>query len=181
VESAPSDSAAGFASVFHLICHRLIRNANPVQSARKKYSASRLPQISFMALRDTSSFRVARRSKPSGTPPMPPLHGSHDARQLPSAITGTTLAWFLNLYRCKRCERRWAGEWSARCDDDCPYCGARAVPPQQSEEVTTVIETDRDEYVVLWSPETAKDEPDYRELGRFRSRAKAIEFLSVES
>jgi len=55
------------------------------------------------------------------------------------------------------------------------------MPPQQSEEVTTVIETDRDEYVVLWSPETAKHQPDYRELGRFPSRAKAIAFLSIES
>ena len=91
------------------------------------------------------------------------------------------MAWFLNLYRCKRCERRWAGESCCRCSEDCPYCGALAMSPQQSEEVTTVIETDRDEYVVLWSPETAKDEPDYRELGRFRSRAQAIEFLSVDS
>jgi hypothetical protein len=91
------------------------------------------------------------------------------------------MAWFLNLYRCKRCERRWADEWSCRCHDDCPYCGASATPPDQSEEMTTVIETDGGDYVVLWSPETAKDEPDYRELGRFPSRALAVEFLSVDS
>jgi len=47
--------------------------------------------------------------------------------------------------------------------------------------MTTVIETDGGDYVVLWSPETAKDEPDYRELGRFPSRALAVEFLSVDS
>jgi hypothetical protein len=33
---------------------------------------------------------------------------------------------------------------------------------------------------VLWSPETAEHDPDYRELGRFSSRKKALEFLSAD-
>jgi len=77
------------------------------------------------------------------------------------------MAWFLNLYKCERCRRRWADEWSCTCDDTCPHCGM-------------LIEEEGKEFVVLWSPETAEHEPDYRELGRFPSREKALEFLSAD-
>jgi hypothetical protein len=50
--------------------------------------------------------------------------------------------------------------------------------PYESEELTTLIEEEGKEFVVLWSPETAEHEPDYRELGRFPSREKAEEFLA---
>jgi hypothetical protein len=66
------------------------------------------------------------------------------------------------------------------CDDTCPRCGARDVTPHESEELTTVIEKQGNEYVVLWSPETAEHDPDYRELGRFPTQEKAIEFLSAD-
>jgi hypothetical protein len=33
--------------------------------------------------------------------------------------------------------------------------------------LTTLIEKKGEEFVVLWSPETAEHDPDYRELGRF--------------
>lgn len=48
--------------------------------------------------------------------------------------------------------------------------------PYQSEELTTLIEEEGKEFVVLWSPETAEHKPDYRELGRFPSREKALAF-----
>jgi hypothetical protein len=51
--------------------------------------------------------------------------------------------------------------------------------PRRSEDLTTLIEEDSREFVVFWSPETAEHEPDYRELGRFPSRAKALKFLSA--
>jgi hypothetical protein len=86
------------------------------------------------------------------------------------------MAWFLNLYKCDRCRRRWADEWSCMCDDECPHCGARDMTPYESEELTTLIEEERGEFVVLWSPETAEHDPDYRELGRFLTREKALEF-----
>jgi hypothetical protein len=92
----------------------------------------------------------------------------------------TRMAWFLNLYKCERCRRRWADEWSCMCDDTCPHCGARDMTPYESEELTTLIEEEGKEFVVLWSPETAEHEPDYRELGRFPSREKALEFLSAD-
>jgi hypothetical protein len=56
----------------------------------------------------------------------------------------------------------------------------RDMTPYDSEELTTLIEEERGEFVVLWSPETAEHDPDYRELGRFPTREKAIEFLSVD-
>jgi hypothetical protein len=90
------------------------------------------------------------------------------------------MAWFLNFYKCARCRRVWTDQWSCMCDDTCPYCGARDMSPYDSEELTTLIEVEGREFVVFWSPETAEHEPDYRELGRFSSREKALEFLSAD-
>jgi len=52
--------------------------------------------------------------------------------------------------------------------------------PCDSDDLTTVIESDGDEFVVLWSPETAEDDADYRELGRFPTRAEAQRFVSLD-
>jgi hypothetical protein len=65
------------------------------------------------------------------------------------------------------------------CDDECPHCGARDVTPYASEELTTVIEKEGSQFIVLWSPETAEHDPEYRELGRFPTEAEAIAFLSA--
>jgi hypothetical protein len=53
-------------------------------------------------------------------------------------------------------------------------------PGSESEDLTEVIERDGDEFIVLWSPETAEHEPDYRELGTFSSRAQAEAFLASD-
>jgi hypothetical protein len=90
------------------------------------------------------------------------------------------MAWFLNLYKCDRCRRRWADEWSCMCDDTCPRCASRDMTPYENEDLTTLIEQEGTEFVVLCSPETAEHDPDYRELGRFPSREKALEFLSAD-
>ena len=90
------------------------------------------------------------------------------------------MAWFLNFYKCARCRRIWTDQWSCMCDDDCPHCGARHMSPYDSEELTTLIEEEGKEFVVIWSPETAEHDPDYRQLGRFPSREKALEFLSAD-
>jgi len=50
--------------------------------------------------------------------------------------------------------------------------------PCHSEDITEFIERDGDEFVVLRSPDTAEDDPDYRELGRFITRAEAETFLA---
>lgn len=90
------------------------------------------------------------------------------------------MAWFLNHYTCYRCHRDWSDAWSCMCDDECPHCGARDMTPYESEDLTAVIEEEGKEFVVFWSPETAEHDPDYRELGRFPSREKALEFLSAD-
>jgi hypothetical protein len=88
------------------------------------------------------------------------------------------MAWFLNFYKCARCRRRWTDEWSCMCDDDCPHCTARHMSPTHSEDLTEFIEQDGDEFVAVRSSDAAEHDPDYRELGRFSTRAKAEEFLS---
>jgi hypothetical protein len=65
------------------------------------------------------------------------------------------------------------------CDDDCPRCGSRHLTPFKSDDLTTIIEKDGDAFVVLWSPETAEHDPDYRELGTFPTREKAEAFIAT--
>ncbi|NVN87891.1 MAG: hypothetical protein HXX15_17575 [Rhodopseudomonas sp.] len=86
------------------------------------------------------------------------------------------MAWFLNHYKCDRCGRRWTDEWSCMCDDECPRCGARDMTPYDSDNLTTVIEQEGVEFVVLLSPETAEHDPEYREVGRFPTRKQALRF-----
>lgn len=50
--------------------------------------------------------------------------------------------------------------------------------PDTSEELTTVIQAEGTDFVVLWSPETAEHDPDYRELGRFKTFQQASEFIA---
>jgi hypothetical protein len=65
------------------------------------------------------------------------------------------------------------------CDDDCPHCGARHMSPFDSENLTEVIEQDGDRFVALRSSSSAEHDPDYRELGRFPTRAMAEECLAA--
>ena len=54
--------------------------------------------------------------------------------------------------------------------------------PVNSEDLTELIVEEGTKFVVLRSSEEAEDDPDYRELGRFQTRAKARKFLrSYES
>jgi hypothetical protein len=88
------------------------------------------------------------------------------------------MAWFLNFYRCVRCKRIWTGEWSCTCDDDGMHCGARHMSPFDSENLTELVAQDGDAFIAIRSPRSAEHDPDYRELGRFRTRAAAEEFLA---
>lgn len=88
------------------------------------------------------------------------------------------MAWYQNFYKCARCNRIWTDLFSTMCDLECPHCGARNMTPYKSEDLTTIIEEEGGEFVVLRSPDTAEHDPDYRELGRFASHQKALEFLS---
>jgi hypothetical protein len=50
--------------------------------------------------------------------------------------------------------------------------------PTKSEDLTELVEQEGEEFVVLRSPDTAEHDPDYVQLGRFPTRAKAEEFLA---
>jgi hypothetical protein len=65
------------------------------------------------------------------------------------------------------------------CDDDCPECGARHMSPTDADDLTEVIKKDGEEFIVLWSPETAEHDPAYCELGRFSTKAEARAFLAT--
>jgi hypothetical protein len=41
---------------------------------------------------------------------------------------------FRNFCCCERCTNEWMDAWSATCDDDCPFCGARHMSPFKSED-----------------------------------------------
>lgn len=88
------------------------------------------------------------------------------------------MAWFRNHYICDRCDSVWEDEWSCACDDDCPRCGARHMSPFKSDDLTEIILNDGNNFVVLWSPETAAHAPDYCELGNFQTRKQAEAFLA---
>jgi hypothetical protein len=90
------------------------------------------------------------------------------------------MAWYRNCYTCARCEYDWTDEWPCTCEDDCPECGARHMTPYDSNDLTTVVEKSDGEFVVLWSPETAEHDADYRELGRFPTLAQAERFLALD-
>jgi DNA-directed RNA polymerase subunit RPC12/RpoP len=89
------------------------------------------------------------------------------------------VAWYLNYYTCDRCDRDWTDEWSCTCDDDCPHCGFRHMSPTKSEDLTYVIERQGNEFVVLWSPNSAGDEPEYCELTSFPTQQQAEGYLST--
>ena len=88
------------------------------------------------------------------------------------------MAWFLNFSRCARCKRLWTDEWSCMCDDECPHCGARDMTPFDSENLSEFVTQEGDEFVAIRSPDAADHDPNYREIGRFQTRAKAEEFLT---
>lgn len=88
------------------------------------------------------------------------------------------MAWFLNYYKCAQCGRRWSDEWSCTCDDECPRCGARDMEATRSDDLTTIIEREGDVFILLRSPEFAEHDPDYQELGRFKTERQAKRFAA---
>jgi DNA-directed RNA polymerase subunit RPC12/RpoP len=88
------------------------------------------------------------------------------------------MAWFLNYYRCAECGSGWKDEWSCMCDDDCPYCGARHMSPEKSDDLTEVIRRRGDTFVILRSPRGAEHSPEYLEIAKFSTREEAEAFLT---
>jgi len=90
------------------------------------------------------------------------------------------MAWYRIYYICEQCGSTWTDEWSCMCDDDCRHCGARHMSPYNSDDLTEMVVPEGDKFIVLWSPETAEHTADYRELGRFTTRAEAEAFLATD-
>jgi len=88
------------------------------------------------------------------------------------------MPWFRNHYFCESCGATWAAEWSDIVYDDCPFCRAQHMMPYKSDDRTVIVAREGDSFVVLRSPETAGDDPDYEEIGRFPSREAAAAFLA---
>lgn len=51
--------------------------------------------------------------------------------------------------------------------------------PYDSDELTVIVEKVGAEFFVLWSPETAEHDPDYRQFGPFRTRTSAETFATT--
>jgi hypothetical protein len=64
------------------------------------------------------------------------------------------------------------------CDDDCPRCNARHMEPYDSIDLTDVIERRADAFLVLRSPVSAEDKPDYRVVVDLPTRGEAEAFLN---
>lgn len=89
------------------------------------------------------------------------------------------MAWYLNNYRCYKCHRYWATDWSCACDDECPYCQARNATAIDSVDLTNIVVQENDAFIVLNSPPTAEHHPDYREVARFSSAKLAEDFIET--
>lgn len=93
------------------------------------------------------------------------------------------MSWFRNHYECDCCNAEWTDDWSSKCDDDCPLCGARHMSPHDSDDLTVVIERRNRLFVVYRSPASAAHGPDYKLVGDFltlaRAEAQAHELLNA--
>jgi len=87
------------------------------------------------------------------------------------------MAWFRNYYKCANCDSEWSDDWSRKCEDDCPHCGARHMSPYGSDDLNEVIRPHGGGFAVLRSPETAEHLPDYQEVASFSAHAQAEAYL----
>ena len=88
------------------------------------------------------------------------------------------MAWFRHHYYCAACDGTWLVHGSVYAEDDCPFCHAHDNLPYRTDDWTLVIEQDVDGFVVLASPDTAEDDPDYRAVAVFPSREAAQAYLA---
>ena len=77
------------------------------------------------------------------------------------------MAWYRNHYHCGDCGTDWEDEWSCCCDDECPECGSGDWSPVESEDLTEVAWRTPRGIVLMRSPASAEDRPDYEEVALF--------------
>jgi hypothetical protein len=83
------------------------------------------------------------------------------------------MAWYCNHYHCGDCSTDWVDEWSCCCDDECPNCGSRNWSPVESDDLTEIVDSIRGSFVLLRSPDSAEQYPDYEIVARFPSKETA--------
>jgi hypothetical protein len=64
------------------------------------------------------------------------------------------------------------------CDDDCPHCHARHTEPYDSIDLTEVIEHRGNAFLILRSPVSAEDKPDYLVVVELPTFEEAESFLN---
>jgi hypothetical protein len=87
------------------------------------------------------------------------------------------MAWFLNFYQCEDCEEMWEDAWSCTVDDDCPFCGSRHMVPYASDDLIFQVVEEEGRFVVIRSPDSAEDSPDYEEVAEFSTRDQAEAYV----
>lgn len=79
------------------------------------------------------------------------------------------MAWYSNRYVCPSCRAVWDSDWSCSSDDECPECEERSISPVFSEDLTVVVEPNRDGSWTVWqSPSEAEESPLYKVVGRLK-------------
>ena len=90
------------------------------------------------------------------------------------------MAWFLKRYVCEECGAAWSDEWSCPCNDRCPDCRVET-ETDDYDDLSIVVQQTRDlaGWVVLVSPNSAEDKPNYVET-LFETREEANYFAEAE-
>lgn len=87
------------------------------------------------------------------------------------------MAWYLKYYECSECGTKWTDEWSCTCNDRCPSCRAET-EPYDDDDLTYVVEHAAPEmFMVLFSPDSAENSPDYEPLGMFSNEGDARSYI----
>ncbi len=88
------------------------------------------------------------------------------------------MAWYNNEYKCSHCATVWYDEWSCKCDDECPHCGARDHSPIGSDDISAFTQKNSDgSHSIYYSSPDAGHNPNYILLATVTSKilAKLIE------
>jgi hypothetical protein len=84
------------------------------------------------------------------------------------------MTWFRNFYICPECGNEWEDEWSCMCDGDCPECCHRHISPEESDDLSVVVEqlgTGR--YAIRYSPPNAEHKANYQEFAEVSDKRVA--------
>jgi hypothetical protein len=92
---------------------------------------------------------------------------------------GGKMAWYLKHYECTVCGAKWTDEWSCACNDRCPNCRAET-EPYDDQDLSNVVESAAPgEFIVMFSPDSAEDSPEYEPIGTFDNEHDALAFIQA--